>query len=76
MVNCVLYIIASVARELWRVKYLAYDPLPLVLASADTVGNIARLAATEDIRTVVVMCVSLYFTRLKLFAVNTNKCGW
>ena len=48
----------------------------LRLASADTVGRIAHLAETEDIGTVAVMCVSLYFTRLKLFGVNGKKCDW
>ena len=71
-----LYRFAGVAREFWRVKDWASDLLPMGLASFDTVGKIARLAATEDIGTVVVMCVLLYFTRLNIFAVNSNKCGW
>ena len=76
MVDCGLYRIASVTQDIWRVKDWAFDLLPLGLDSADTVGNIACLSATEAIGTVAVVCVSLYFTRLKIFAVNTNKCGW
>ena len=76
MVDCGLYRISGVAQEFWRVKDWAYNLLPLEIFSADTVGNIACLAATEDIGTVAVICVSLYFTRLKLFSVNVNICGW
>ena len=36
----------------------------------------ACLDAIEDIETVSVMCVLLYFTHLKLFSLNANKCGW
>ena len=76
MFDCGLIRIAGVAREFYRVKDWASDLFPLGLASADTGVNIARLAATEDIGTVAVMCVLLYFTHLKLFVVNANKCGW
>ena len=54
-----LYIIAGVAQYFWRVKDWASDLLPLLLASAYTVGKISRLDATEDIGTVAVMCVLL-----------------
>ena len=70
------YIVAGVAWVFWRVKDWASDLLPLEIASAETMGNITRLYSTEDIGTVAFMCVSLYFTRLELFAVNTNICGW
>ena len=76
MVDCGLYRISGVVLESRRVKYWSSDLLLLVLASADTVGKIARLAATEDIGTAAVMCVLLYFTRLKPFSVNSKKCGW
>ena len=76
VVDCGLYRIAGVDRDFWRVKYWASDLFPLEIASSETVGKIARLAAIEDIGTVMVVCVSLYFTRLELFAVNTNICGW
>ena len=76
MVGCGLYRIDCVAREFFRVKYWASDLLPLGLASYDNVGKIVRLAAREDIVTFAVMCVSLYFTRLNIFAVNAKKCGW
>ena len=46
MVDCGLYIIYGVAREFWNVKDWASDLLPLEMASAETVGNISRLAAT------------------------------
>ena len=71
-----LYIIAGVAREFWRFKDWASDLLPTEIASADTVGKISRLATTEYIGTVAVICVSLYFTRQNLFAVNAKICGW
>ena len=76
IVDCGLYRISGVAWEFWRVKYLAYDLLPLVLASSDTVGKIARLDATEYIGTVAVICVSLYLTCLKIFSVDAKTCVW
>ena len=75
IVDCGLYRISGVVLESRRVKYWSSDLLLLVLASADTVGKIARLAATEDIGTAAVMCVLLYFTRLKLFSVNAKIFG-
>ena len=50
--------------------------MPLEIAPTYTVVKIALLAATEYIGRVAVMCVSLYFTRLKLFDINENICGW
>ena len=76
MVDCGLYRIAGVARDFWRVKYWASNLLQLGLALADTVGKIARLTSIEDIGMVTVMCVTLYFARLKLFSVNAKKFGW
>ena len=75
IVDCGLYRISGVAREFWRVKDWASDLLPLEIASADTVGKITPLAATEDLGTVTFMCVLLYFTRLKLFSVNAKIFG-
>ena len=76
MVDFRLYIIQIVDRYFWREKDWASDLFPLGLASADTVGKIVRLAATEDTGTVLFMCVSLYFTVLKLFSININKYCW
>ena len=43
------------------------------MASSDTVNKIVKLATTEYVGTVLVMCVLLYFTWLKLFSVNAKK---
>ena len=37
------------------------------MASADTVNKIAMLDLTEDVGTVLVMCVSFYFTQIEIF---------
>ena len=76
VVDCVLYIISGVALKFWRVKYWESELLPLGLAPAGTVVNITHLAAIEDTGTVSIMCESLFFMRLKLFAVKAKKCGW
>ena len=46
------------------------------MASADTVNKIAMLDLTEDVGTVLVMCVSFYFTRIEMFSVNAKKLGF
>ena len=63
-------------NNLLRVKNWALYLLVLKMVSADTVNKIANLATTEYVGTVLVMCVSLYFTRLKLFSVNEKKLGF
>ena len=75
MVDCGLFQLGGVEHELQRIKDWAADLLPMHSASSDTVHMIASLAATEDIGTVTVMCVCLYFTHLKLFGVNSKRCG-
>ena len=50
--------------------------LVIELAFSDTVDKIAALAEKEGIGSVVVLCVTLYFIRLKLYSVNAKKCNW
>ena len=64
--------LAGVAQELWRVKDWASDLVVLRLASADTVAKVATLV-NEEAGSVCSLCVTLYFMRLKLYAVNTKK---
>ena len=64
--------LAGVPVELWRVKDWASDLVVLRLASADTVGKLASMYR-EEVGSVSVLCVTLYFMRLKLFAVNTKR---
>ena len=54
MVDAVLFIVAGVSEEIWRVKDWSSDLLVLNMASADTVNKIAKLATTEDVGTVLV----------------------
>lgn len=64
--------LAGVAEELWRVKDWASDLVVLRLASAATVAKVATLV-NEEAGSVCTLCVTLYFMRLKLYAVNTKK---
>ena len=64
--------LAGVSAELWRVKDWASNLVLLRLASENTVAKVAKLV-NEDVESVPVLCVTLYFLRLKLFAVNTSK---
>lgn len=64
--------LGGVAQELWRVKDWASDLVVLRLASVATVAKVATLV-DDEAGLVCALCVTLYFMRLKLYAVNTKK---
>ena len=64
--------LALVAVELWRIKDWASDLVVSRLASAKSVAKVAMLS-NEEVGSVSVLCLTLYFIRLKLFAVNAKK---
>jgi len=76
MVNCNLLSLAGISEDIWRVKDWASDLVVLRMASLKTITAIAALVGTQDEGTVSVMCVSLYFLRLKLFSVNCKTLGY
>ena len=59
VVDAGLFRVAGIPEEIWRVKYWASDLLVINMASAYTVNKISKLATTEDVVTVSVMCVLL-----------------
>ena len=65
----------GVAKEIWRPTDWASDLLVLRLNSADTITRLLSLS-DEDIGSVAVLAVTLYFTRLKLYAVNAKKAHY
>ena len=65
-----LFIVAGVKKELWRVKDWASDQVVTALASPNTVTRLAGLRGSEDMGTISVMCSTLFFLRLRLYAVN------
>ena len=67
-----LLVLAKVANDLWRVKDWASDNLVLKLASSSTVEKLATLDQEED-ASIAILCLTLYFMRLKLFSVNAKK---
>ena len=71
-----LFVLAGIPQELWRVKDWASDLVVLRMASLQTVLKVAALSESEDQGTVAVMCISLYFIRLKLFSINCKKLGF
>eukprot|EP00957_Ditylum_brightwellii_P043846 3324403-Ditylum_brightwellii.AAC.1 len=68
----VLLSLTGVAEELWSIKDWASDLVVLRLQSVETVAKLVMLF-NEDVGSVSTLCVTLYFMRLKLFAVNTKK---
>ena len=76
MVDAGLFRVDGVPEEFIGGENWALYLLVLKMVSADTVNKIVNLATTEYVGTVLVMCVSLYFTRLKLFFVNEKKLGF
>ena len=70
---------AGVASELWRVDDFASDFIVLRLASTTTLNKICKLADTEEkdnIGGVTVLCLSLYFMRLRLYAINATNVNY
>ena len=53
----------------------ASDNLVLRLASSATVEKLVALDDEED-SSIAALCMTLYFTRLKLFTVNAKKACW
>ena len=68
-----LIIIAGVRKDLWRVKDWASDQVVTALASPDTVTRIASLRDSEDTGSVALMCATMFFLRLRLYAVNGHN---
>ena len=69
--------VANIGIDLWRIKDYASDLLVLKLASSSTVGALCNIVGTEkDSVIVTVLCISLYFMRLQLYAVNCKKNGF
>ncbi len=70
VVDADLVRVAGIKMELWRIKDFASDGLVLELASAKTVTSLCSLESKEDGKTIVTLCLILFFMRLHLFAVN------
>ena len=68
-----LIILADVRKDLWRVKDWASDQVVTALASPDTVTRIASLGDSEDTGSVALMCATMFFLRLRLYAVNGHN---
>eukprot|EP00957_Ditylum_brightwellii_P106051 8089272-Ditylum_brightwellii.AAC.1 len=67
-----LLVLAGVPVKLWRVKDWVSDNLVLKLALSTTVESLVTLHEEED-ASIAVLCMTLYFMRLKLLAVNAKK---
>jgi hypothetical protein len=70
-----MLVLCGVAKEIWRPTDWASDLLVLKLNSLDTVTKLLRLS-DEDVGSTVVLTITLYFTRLKLYAVNAKKANY
>ena len=68
-----LLILAGVRKDLWRVKDWASDQVVTALASPDTVTRLLSLRDSEDTGSVAVMCATMFFLRLRLYAVNGHN---
>ena len=75
IVDTYLFVIAGVPIVLWRVKDFASDLLVLRLASQETVDRIYALEG-EDLGSVAVTCVTLYFVRARLLSVNAKSLNY
>ena len=67
-----LLVLAKVPVDLWRVKDWASDNLFLRLALSPILEKLVALHEEED-ASIAVLCMTLYFMRLKLFAINAKK---
>jgi hypothetical protein len=70
-----MLVLCGVAKEIWRPTDWASDLLVLKLNSSDTVMKLLTLS-DEDVGSTAVLAITLYFTRLKLYAVNAKKANY
>ena len=63
--------LAEIEQELWRVKDFALDLIVLKLASTKTVFAILSLLPADPVSNKAT-CITLFFMRMHLFAVNNN----
>ena len=64
---------SGITQEHWRIEDYASDLMVLRLASTVSVQKLVQLE-TSDKGNVVVLVLTLYFIRLRLYAVNAKKC--
>ena len=69
MIDSGMIVVSLTSNKLFEVKDFACDRLVLDLCSADTVSKILNLE-DEDPVTNITLCLTLYFMRVHLFAVN------
>ena len=67
--------LAGVSQELWRIQDYASDLLVLRLASAETIYKV-NLVEDLGVGSKAFLDSTLYFTRLRLFAVNSKVLGF
>ena len=66
--------VANIGIYLWRIKDYASGLSVLKLASLSIVGALCSIVGTEEDPVIVtILCVSLFFMRLQLYAVNCKK---
>ena len=70
-----MLVLCGVVKEIWRPTDWASDLLVLKLNSSDTVMKLLTLS-DEDVGSTAVLAITLYFTRLKLYAVNAKKANY
>ena len=63
--------VAKVTKELWHVKDFVSDLLVLCLALSQTVMSIMALPVS-DTKSVRALCVTPFFMRVHLYAINCN----
>ena len=61
---------SGIKQELWRVKDWADDLIVLKLYSSETVFEILKLKGPQDLRTIAITCLTLFFQCVHLVAVN------
>ena len=66
-----IFLLAEIEQELWRVKDFALDLNILKLASAKTVFAILSFLPADPVSNKAT-CITLFFMRMHLFAVNNN----
>ena len=65
--------VVGISKDLWRPEDFASDLLVLKLASSDTVKNLTGIIMVGEYPVEVgILCNSLYFLRLGLYAVDTK----
>eukprot|EP00957_Ditylum_brightwellii_P190405 14494308-Ditylum_brightwellii.AAC.1 len=70
-----MLMVVGVAKEIYRPVDWASDLLVLKLCSADTAVKLATLGQ-EEVGSVAVLVVTLYFARLNLYSVNAKVACW